>query len=109
MKKIFDRIRKSMGPGVITGIADDDPSGIATYAQTGAMFGLGQLWLALYAIPFMIAIQEMCGRIGMVTGKGLAAVIRSHYTRPVLYLSVLLLLVANTINIVRTLVPWLPQ
>lgn len=99
MNKIIDRLKKSFGPGVITGIADDDPSGIATYAQTGAMFGLGQLWLALYCLPFMIAIQEMCGRIGMLTGKGLAGIIRHHYSRPVLYFSVLLLLLANTVNI----------
>jgi Mn2+/Fe2+ NRAMP family transporter len=99
MKKLINRLKKSFGPGVITGIADDDPSGIITYSQTGAMFGLGQLWLALYVLPFMIAIQEMCGRIGMITGKGLAAIIRSHYSRPVLYIAVLLLLLANTINI----------
>lgn len=99
MKQFMNRLRKSFGPGVITGIADDDPSGIATYAQTGALFGLGQLWLALYAIPFMIAVQEMCGRIGMLTGKGLAGIIKSHYSRPVLYFSVFLLLLANIINI----------
>ncbi len=97
--KIFARLSKSVGPGVITGIADDDPSGIATYAQTGAMFGLQQLWLALYCLPFMITIQEMCGRIGMITGRGLAGVIKSHYTKPVLYVSVFLLVVANTVNI----------
>lgn len=99
MKSFIQRIKKSFGPGVITGIADDDPSGIITYAQTGAMFGVTQLWLALYAIPFMIAIQEMCGRIGMLTGKGLAGIIRSHYAKPVLYAAILLLLLANTINI----------
>ncbi len=99
MKHLIQRLKKSFGPGVITGIADDDPSGIITYSQTGAMFGLGQLWMALYAIPFMVAIQEMCGRIGMVTGKGLAGIIRLHYAKPVLYTAVILLLVANTINI----------
>lgn len=99
MKHLIARVKKAFGPGVITGIADDDPSGIATYAQTGAAFGLTQLWLALYAIPFMIAVQEMCGRVGMLTGKGLAGIIRSHYSRPVLYVSVTLLLVANIINI----------
>lgn len=99
MRHFIKRLKKSIGPGVITGIADDDPSGIATYAQTGAMFGLGQLWLALYAIPFMIAIQEMCGRIGMLTGKGLAGIIKLHYARPVLYVAVSLLLLANVINI----------
>lgn len=99
MKNVLKRLRKSVGPGVITGIADDDPSGIATYAQTGAMFGLGQLWLALYCIPLMVATQEMCGRIGMVTGKGLAGIIKLHYAKSVLYVAVLLLLVANIINI----------
>jgi NRAMP (natural resistance-associated macrophage protein)-like metal ion transporter len=97
--KLFERIKKSVGPGVITGIADDDPSGIATYAQTGAMFGLGQLWLALFTYPFMLAIQEMCGRIGMITGKGLAGVIRLHYSKKVLFGSIALLAIANTINI----------
>lgn len=99
MKQLVERLKKAFGPGIVTGIADDDPSGIATYAQTGAMFGLGQLWLALYAIPFMIAVQEMCGRIGMLTGKGLAGIIRSHYSRSVLYVSVFLLLIANVVNI----------
>ncbi len=99
MQSYISRIKKSLGPGLITGIADDDPSGIATYAQTGVMFGLGQLWLALYSIPFMIAVQEMCGRIGMVTGKGLAGVIKSHYSRTLLYFAVLLLFIANTVNI----------
>jgi NRAMP (natural resistance-associated macrophage protein)-like metal ion transporter len=97
--KLFDRIKKSIGPGVITGIADDDPSGIATYAQTGALFGLGQLWLALFTYPFMLTIQEMCGRIGMITGKGLAGVIRAHYSKKVLYGAIALLAITNTINI----------
>jgi NRAMP (natural resistance-associated macrophage protein)-like metal ion transporter len=99
MKNLLKRVKKAFGPGVITGIADDDPSGIATYAQTGAAFGLSQLWLALYCIPFMISVQEMCGRIGMTTGKGLAAIIKSHYSRGVLLVAVVLLLIANTINI----------
>lgn len=93
------RIARSLGPGVITGVADDDPSGIATYAQTGAIFGLSQLWMTLYSVPFMIAVQEMCGRIGMVTGKGLAGVIKSHYSKTLLLIAVLLLSIANTINI----------
>lgn len=88
-----------LGPGFITGASDDDPSGIATYAQTGAIFGYMQLWLALWTLPFMIVIQEMCGRIGLVTGKGLSGVIRKHYSRRVLAVAVLLLLVANTVNI----------
>lgn len=99
MTSLMHRLKKSIGPGVITGIADDDPSGIATYAQTGAMFGLGQLWLTLYSLPFMIAVQEMCARIGMVTGKGLAGIIKSHYSRPLLLTAVLLLAIANITNI----------
>ncbi len=92
-------ILKRIGPGFITGAADDDPSGIATYSQTGAQFGFGQLWLALFSTPFMIVVQEMCGRIGTVTGDGLAGSIRKHYSRKLLFVAVFLLLVANTINI----------
>lgn len=99
MKFTWSRLKKSIGPGVITGVADDDPSGIATYGQTGAIFGLGQLWLALYSLPFMIAVQEMCARIGMTTGKGLAGIIKSNYSKPVLFFAVLLLGIANIINI----------
>jgi len=62
------KLLKILGPGFITGASDDDPSGIATYSQTGAQFGYGQLWTALFSLPFMIVIQEMCGRIGMVRG-----------------------------------------
>jgi NRAMP (natural resistance-associated macrophage protein)-like metal ion transporter len=92
-------IFRILGPGLITGAADDDPSGIATYSQTGAQFGFGQLWTALYQIPLLLAVQECCGRIGMVTGKGLAGVIKEHYTRSILIGTVILVLVANTINI----------
>ncbi len=88
-----------LGPGFITGSSDDDPSGIATYSQTGALFGLTQLWTALYTTPFMTSVQEACGRIGMVTGKGLAGIIRRHYSKPLLYTAIGLLLFANTINI----------
>lgn len=95
IKKIF----KTLGPGFITGASDDDPSGIATYSQTGALFGFGQLWTALFSFPLMTAVQEMCGRIGLVTGKGLAGVIRKHYSRYILYSVVFLLIIANTINI----------
>lgn len=93
------KLLKSIGPGFITGAADDDPSGIATYSQTGAMFGYSQLWLVPYALPFMIAIQEMCGRIGAVSGKGLAGVMRAEYSRTVLWGAVSLLVIANTINV----------
>jgi NRAMP (natural resistance-associated macrophage protein)-like metal ion transporter len=90
---------KILGPGLITGAADDDPSGIATYSQTGAQFGFGLLWTALYQIPLLLAVQECCGRIGLVTGKGLAGVIKEHYTRSILIGTVILVLVANIINI----------
>src|ERR1700751_2651738 len=73
-----------LGPGLVTGAADDDPSGIATYSQTGAQFGYGQLWTALYMLPFMAAVQEACARIGMITGKGIAAVVKEHYSKSVL-------------------------
>lgn len=90
---------KSIGPGVITGAADDDPSGIATYTQTGAEFGYGQLWTAVLMLPFMIAIQEACARIGAVTGHGIAAVIKAHRSRKVLFVTLFLIVLANTINI----------
>ena len=93
------RFLRVLGPGLVTGAADDDPSGIATYSQTGAQFGFGQLWTALYQIPLLIAVQECCARIGLVTGKGLAGVIKQHYSRRVLVGMVLLVVVANTINI----------
>ncbi len=96
---LWKRITKSLGPGFVTGIADDDPSGIATYAQTGAIFVISQLWMTLYSLPFMIAVQEMCARIGMTTGKGLAGVIKSHYSRTLLLSAVVLLSIANVINI----------
>lgn len=88
-----------LGPGLTTGAADDDPSGIATYSQTGAQFGYGQLWTALFMLPFMTAVQEACARIGLVTGKGIAAVVKENYSKKVLYGVVLLVVIANTINI----------
>lgn len=103
---VFDKIKAStrrffklLGPGLITGAADDDPSGIATYSQTGAQFGYGQLWTAVFMLPFQTAIQEACARIGAVTGKGLVAVIKKHYSKRVVYIVCALILVANTINI----------
>ena len=93
------RVFKVLGPGLITGAADDDPSGIATYSQTGAQFGYGMLWTALYQIPLLLAVQEACARIGAVTGQGLAGVIKQHYSRHVLIAMVLLVVAANTINI----------
>jgi Mn2+/Fe2+ NRAMP family transporter len=88
-----------IGPGLITGVADDDPSGIATYSQAGAQFGLDMLWTMPLAYPLMAAIQSMCGEIGRVTGKGLAANIKAKFPPFVLKSLVLLLLVANTLNI----------
>lgn len=102
MVKITTRIKrffKILGPGVITGAADDDPSGIATYSQTGAQFGYGQLWTAVFMLPLMTAVQGACARLGAVTGQGLAAIIKSHYSRATLYFAVGLIVVANTINI----------
>jgi len=98
-RRKFWRFFTLLGPGLTTGAADDDPSGIATYSQTGAQFGYGQLWTALYMLPFMAAVQEACARIGLVTGKGIAAVVKEHYSKPVLYTVVSLVVVANTINI----------
>jgi len=95
----FNRFTRILGPGLITGAADDDPSGIATYTQTGAQFGLGMLWASLYQLPMIIAIQEACARIGAVTGKGLAGVVKENYSRKVLFTVVLLVVVANCINI----------
>src|SRR5471030_2385470 len=98
-KNKFMKFLTVLGPGLTTGAADDDPSGIATYSQTGAQFGYGQLWTALYMLPFMAAVQEACARIGLVTGKGIAAVVKDHYSKPVLYAVVSLVVIANTINI----------
>jgi Mn2+/Fe2+ NRAMP family transporter len=88
-----------VGPGLITGVADDDPSGIATYSQAGAQFGLNMLWTMPLAFPLMAAVQSMCARIGRVTGKGLSANIKSAFPPIVLQGVVLLLLIANTLNI----------
>src|SRR6266481_8119815 len=79
------RFFSKLGPGIITGAADDDPSGISTYSVTGAAFGYAQLWTALFSFPLMVAVQLMCSRLGMVTGRGLASVIRLRYRRRVLW------------------------
>ncbi len=94
-----DAFFSELGPGLITGAADDDPSGIATYSVTGAAFGYSPLWTALFSFPLMAAVQLMCARLGMVTGRGLAAVVRRRYPRWVLWGACLLLTVANVINI----------
>ena len=94
---------RELGPGLITGAADDDPSGIATYSQAGAAFGYGMLWTALVSLPLMAAVQLMCARIGIVARNGLAGVLREHYSRWLLWFACLLLLVANTVNIAADL------
>jgi NRAMP (natural resistance-associated macrophage protein)-like metal ion transporter len=106
------------GPGVVTGAADDDPSGIATYSQAGAQFGFGMLWMMIFLYPLMTVIQEMCARVGLVTGNGLGYAISKKYSKKVLFPLAGLLLVANTINIgadigamsasARLIVPQLP-
>ncbi|HEY2417796.1 MAG TPA: Nramp family divalent metal transporter [Steroidobacteraceae bacterium] len=90
---------KQLGPGLVTGAADDDPSGIATYSQAGAQFGYSMLWTVLLTYPLMVGIQMVSARLGCITGRGLAANVKSAFPRPVLYAIVGLLLVANTINI----------
>ena len=90
---------RAIGPGLVTGAADDDPSGIGTYSANGALFGYVLLWLVPLCIPMMIAVQEMCGRMAAVTGDGLAAVIKQHYPRWLLYSCVSLLVFANVFNV----------
>jgi NRAMP (natural resistance-associated macrophage protein)-like metal ion transporter len=90
---------RKLGPGLITGASDDDPSGIATYSLVGAQFGFNLLWTMLFSFPLMAAIQEICARIGRVTGAGIAANMRKHYPRGLLYAIVLLLCSANTFNL----------
>ncbi len=95
----WSKIRNLLGPGLVTGASDDDPSGIATYSQAGAGFGLSTLWTSILTLPLMIAVQEMCARIGLVTRKGLTAVIRLHYPKPILWLIVLVSFPAIILNI----------
>jgi Mn2+/Fe2+ NRAMP family transporter len=98
LKRIHNFFKK-IGPGFVTGAADDDPSGIATYSIAGAQFGYKLAWLALFLWPAMVAVQEMCGRIGMVSGRGLAGVIKKYHSKRLLFVSVSLLTIANIINI----------
>lgn len=93
------RFWKILGPGLITGASDDDPSGIATYSQAGAAFGLSTLWTALIAFPLMAAIQQMCAKIGLVTSQGLTGALKSHYPKPILYLMLLFSFPAIIMNI----------
>ena len=90
---------RRLGPGLITGAADDDPSGIATYSQVGAQFGMALLWTTLFSFPLMAAIQEICARLGRVTGAGVAANLRKHYPKPLLVSAILLLSLANVFNL----------
>ena len=103
MSKLLSSLLRSafgiFGPGVITGASDDDPSGIATYSQVGAQFGFGLLWMAPFLYPLITVVQEMCARIGIVTGSGLAGVIKKKYSMKIVYPIAILLLIANTINI----------
>lgn len=98
-KRRTPALLRVLGPGLITGAADDDPSGVSTYSTAGAAYGFSLLWTTLWTLPLMVAVQLMCARIGMVTGRGLAGVLREHYPRWLLWLSCGLLLVANTVNI----------
>lgn len=93
------RFWKILGPGLVTGASDDDPSGIATYSQAGAMFGLATLWTAFLTFPLMAAIQEMCARIGMITGQGLTSTIKKNYPKPVLYFMLVFSFPAIVMNI----------
>src|SRR5664279_5106355 len=99
----FRRFFSNLGPGLITGAADDDPSGISTYSVTGASFGYTPLWTAIFSFPLMAAVQIMCARLGMVTGLGLAGVIRVHFPRWILWSACTLLVVANVVNIAADL------
>ncbi|OYV28080.1 MAG: hypothetical protein B7W98_00310 [Parcubacteria group bacterium 20-58-5] len=101
--KLAEEYWDTLGPGLTTGAADDDPSGIATYSQAGAQYGLQLIWTALFTYPFMATVQEMCARIGIVSGQGLAANIRRHYSSSALYLVTALLFLANVLNIAADL------
>ncbi|HEX8650237.1 MAG TPA: Nramp family divalent metal transporter [Pyrinomonadaceae bacterium] len=95
---MLKRFFKMLGPGLITGAADDDPSGIGTYSTAGASLGFTTLWTAIITLPLMAVVQYICGKIGMVSGRGLAGVLRHYYSRKLLYPAVLCLFIANTIN-----------
>src|ERR687883_372788 len=93
------KILKALGPGIITGASDDDPSTIATFSQAGAQFGFGMLWLALFQYPMKTVIQEICARIGLVSGKGLSSAIKNRYSKNIVLPLTILLIIANTVNI----------
>lgn len=104
-EKVINTVKKTgsywhmLGPGLTTGASDDDPSGIATYSQTGAKYGFQLLWLSAFTFPLMAVVQEMCARIGLVTGRGLAGNIRVYFPKRILHISTILLFVANAFNI----------
>lgn len=98
-QKGIGRFLRILGPGIVTGAADDDPSGIATYSQAGAKYGFTLAWTLVFTYPLMTAVQEACARVGAVTGKGLAAAVREHYPKKILVPVVLLVVAANTFNI----------
>jgi NRAMP (natural resistance-associated macrophage protein)-like metal ion transporter len=98
-KSRFLKFWKQVGPGLVTGASDDDPSGIATYSQAGAAYGLSTLWTSIVAFPLMAAIQQMCARIGLVTSQGLTGTLKKHYPKPVLYLMLLFSFPAIIMNI----------
>src|SRR5450759_3458677 len=98
-RSLLRRFLSTLGPGIVTGAADDDPSGIATYSVAGAQLGTSLLWTAFFTWPLMAAVQMMCARIGMVTGEGLAAGLRKKFPKPVLVVISVSLLIANTLNI----------
>ena len=98
-KGMLSRFWKVLGPGLVTGTSDDDPSGIATYSQAGAAYGLSTLWTALLTFPLMASVQEMCARIGLVTSQGLCGTLKAHYSKPVLYLMLLFSFPAIVMNI----------
>lgn len=100
--KVYSKIKsfwKIIGPGLVTGASDDDPSGIATYSQAGAAYGLSTLWTSILAFPLMAAIQQMCARIGLVTSQGLTGTLKKHYPKPILYLMLLFSFPAIIMNI----------
>src|SRR5437879_11051624 len=96
---LFRSIFRLIGPGFIAGASDDDPSGIGTYAVAGASFGLATLWTALLTFPLMAAVENICSRLGLVSGTGLAGILKEHYPRWVLYPAVALVLIANVVNV----------
>lgn len=96
---ILKHLKGKLGPGIITGASDDDPSGILTYLQAGVVMGISSLWTALVTLPLMYIIQEMCARLGFVTDKGLIRLIKEHYSRPLLYIITIISVIAITVNI----------